>query len=526
VLAVGSSVAGHLDSSPIVRRLAPLTLVLTLTLAGAASARDFPRSFLWGPAISAFQTEAGGRPAHADRRSDWWVWSHDAQNIAAGRVSGDRVERGPGHWRLFRRDARLARRRLGSNAFRLSIDWSRVFPRSTARATTPRQLDELANRTAVRHYAAELAALRRRGMTPIVTLNHFTLPSWLHDPIAVRAAFEGVGPDAPPPAVGRGGWLNRSAVHEFRKFAAWAAWRYRRQVRLWVTVNEPMVVAVSGYVNVPGAIAGWFPPGVFSFTGAVRVVRNLARANAAAYDAVHRHDPRARVGPVHNMVAFTPSDASSASDRRGARHADYIFNRLYLNAVIRGVDDRDVDGVIDPGERRPDLRGRADFVGLNYYFRSRVRGLAAPASATVPLFDFVPTTSYARPQDPGAPPCPSTCTDFGWEIYPKGFRSVLRIAGGYGRPVYVTENGLADADDDQRSRYLVDHLRQLRAAMRAGDADVKGYLAWSLVDNFEWAAGYYPRFGFFSYDPRTLERRERPSARVFRRIARSGSLAP
>ena len=105
-------------------RLVPLTLVFTLALTGAAQARDFPESFLWGPAISAFQTEAGGSPANADRRSDWWVWSHDPQNIAASRVSGDRVERGPGHWRLFERDARLARKRLGSSAFRFSIDWS------------------------------------------------------------------------------------------------------------------------------------------------------------------------------------------------------------------------------------------------------------------------------------------------------------------------------------------------------------------------------------------------------------------
>ena len=505
-------------------RLAGLTLLLTLVLGGAAQARDFPESFLWGPAISAFQTEAGGSPANADRRSDWWAWSHDAQNIAADRVSGDRVERGPGHWRVYERDARLARRRLGSNAFRFSIDWSRIFPRSTAGVSGPRRLDRLANRAAVRRYAAELRAIRRRGMTPVLTLNHFTLPRWLHDPVAVRDAFSGTGPDAPPPAVRRGGWLNRSTVREFGKFAAWAAWRYRRLVRLWVTVNEPMVVAVSGYVNVPGALAGWFPPGVFSFPGAVRVVRNLAKGNAVAYDAVHRFDPRAEVGPVHNMVAFTPSDPNSADDRRGARHADYIFNRVYLNAVVRGFDDRDVDGIADPGERRPDLRGRADFIGLNYYFRSRVTGLAAPASTTVPLFDFLPTNSYGHPQNPTAPPCPTICTDFGWEIYPEGFRRALKLTGSYGKPVYVTENGLADADDDQRARYLVDHLRRLRAAMRAGEADVKGYFAWSLVDNFEWAAGYYPRFGFFSYDRRSLVRHERPSARVFRRIARSGRL--
>jgi len=495
-----------------------------LTPGGSAQARDFPESFLWGPAISAFQTEAGGSPTNADRRSDWWVWSHDAQNISAGRVSGEHVERGPGHWNLYERDARLARRRLGANAFRFSIDWSRIFPRSTEAASTPRELDKLADRAGVRHYAAELQALRRRGMTPMLTLSHFTLPTWLHDPIAVRGAFSGVGPDEALPAIERGGWLNGSTVREFGKFAAWAAWKYGRQVRLWVTVNEPMVQAVNGYVNVPGAFAGWFPPGVFSFPGAIRVVRNLARANALAYDAIHRYDRHAQVGPVHNMVAFSPSDPSSALDRRGAEHADYIFNRVYLNMVIKGIDDRDVDGVVDPGERRADLRGRADFIGLNYYFRGRVTGLAAPASTTIPLFDFLPTTSYAHPENPTAPPCPTRCTDFGWEIYPEGLRRVLKLTGSYGKPVYVTENGLADANDDQRARYLTGHLRRLRAAMRSGEADVRGYFAWSLVDNFEWAAGYYPRFGFFGYDRQTLARRERPSARVFRRIARSGLL--
>jgi beta-glucosidase/6-phospho-beta-glucosidase/beta-galactosidase len=513
-----------MDSVHAVRRLVPLTLALLLALPAAAHARDFPRGFLWGPAISGFQTEAGGHPANADRRSDWWVWSHDAQNIAAGRVSGDLVERGPGHWRRFERDARLARRGLGANAFRFSIEWSRVFPRSTAGARTPRQLDRLANRTAVRHYARELRALRRRGLTPVLTLNHFTLPSWLHDPLAVRDAFTGVGPDDPPPDVARAGWLDDAAVREFGKFAAWAAWRFRRQVDLWVTINEPMVVAVSGYVNLPGVFAAWFPPGVFSYTASVRVVRNLARANARAYDAIHRFDRRARVGPVHNMIAFTPSDPASAVDRRGARHADYIFNRIYLNAVVRGIDDRDVDGVVDPGERRRELRGRADFIGLNYYFRSRVTGLAAPASTTVPLFDFLPNNVYAHPENPGAPPCPTTCTEFGWEIYPQGFREVLRTAGRYRLPVYVTENGLADSDDDQRVSYLVSHLRALRAAMRAGEVRARGYFAWSLVDNFEWAAGYYPRFGFFSYDPDTLARRARPSIRVFREIARSGDV--
>jgi beta-galactosidase len=505
-------------------RAALALLVLALAVPASASARDFPRDFLWGTAISAFQTEAGGRPANADRRSDWWVWSHDRDNIAQGRQSGDLVERGPGHWRLYRRDAELARRRLGANAFRFSIEWSRIFPRSTAGARTPRQLDRLANKAAVRHYASELRALRRRGLTPVLTLNHFTLPRWLHDPIAVRDAFAGVGPDDPPPALERSGWLSDATVREFGKFAAWAAWRYGDQVDIWVTINEPMVVAVSGYVNLPGVFAAWFPPGVYSFTGAVLALRNMAKANALAYDAVHRHDRRARVGPVHNMIAFTPSDPANANDRAGTDHADYIFNRVFLNAVVKGRDDANVNGRIDPGELRRDLRGRADFIGLNYYFRSRVTGLGAPASSTVPLFDFLPNNVYRHPQNPSAPPCPTTCTEFGWEVYPEGFRQVLRTAGSYGLPLYVTENGLADGDDDMRRSYLLSHLRALRGAMRDRLARVRGYFAWSLVDNFEWAAGYYPRFGFFSYHSDTLARRMRPSAHVFRQIARSGSI--
>ena len=118
-------------------RLARLTLAAALALLavpGLAHARDFPRNFLWGTAISGFQTEAGGRPDHRDTRSDWWVWSHDRTNIDKGWVSGDRVERGPGHWWRYRQDAGLARRRLGANAFRFGVEWSRIFPRSTAGA--------------------------------------------------------------------------------------------------------------------------------------------------------------------------------------------------------------------------------------------------------------------------------------------------------------------------------------------------------------------------------------------------------
>jgi beta-galactosidase len=295
-------------------------------------------------------------------------------------------------------------------------------------------------------------------------------------------------------------------------------------VTFWTPLNEPLVVAANGYVNVPGAFAGYFPPGAFSFSGAIRAVINQVKANAAAYDAIHRFDGRARVGPVNNMIAFTPADPASARDRTATRHADYLFNRLFLNAVVRGNWDLDVDGKIERGERRPGSAGKADYLGVNYYFRGRVTGLGEPISERIRLLDFLPRTAYATPAQPSLAPCPTTCSDFGSEIYPQGFRASLKTAGAYGLPVYVTENGIADANDDQRAGYLVSHLRQVRASMRSGESRVRGYLYWTLVDNFEWAAGYYPKFGMFSYDPATLRRTERPSARVYARIARTGRL--
>ena len=164
------------------------------------------------------------------------------------------------------------------------------------------------------------------------------------------------------------------------------------------------------------------------------------------------------------MVAFTPSDPSSADDRRGTRHADYIFNRVYLNAVIRGFDDRDVDGLADPGERRPDLRGRADFIGLNYYFRSRVTGLTAPASTTIPLFDFLHHHLRASPEPDGA-----TLPD-----HLHGLR-LGDLSGGIPPRAeahrQLRQAGVRDRERPRGRRrrstgpYLVDHLRRLRAAI-------------------------------------------------------------
>ena len=491
-------------------RRAALAALLALGLAppaSAAAAEQFPRDFLWGVATSGFQTEMGGTPANADTGSDWWAWTHAGDTP----VSADRPEDGPGSWNRWQADNRLAQG-LGVGSFRLGIEWSRIFPRATDAADGVRDLDRLADQRAVRHYEGVLRDLRRRGLRPFVTVNHFTLPLWIHDPLATRAALSGRGADDPLPAFTEpAGWLQRRTVREFAKYAEYLAWRFGDLVDLWSPINEPMVLATQGYVNVPGVFSAGWPPGSISYTAAVQAAVNLVEANARAYDAIHRRDRTAQVGLVQNMIAFTPRDTAAG------RHADRLFNRLFLDAAIKGVVDRDADGVVDPGERSRAAAGKADFVGVNYYFRGRVTPLGDPISTRIPLLDFAPSVSYRTPRHPELPPCPTTCSGLGSEIYPAGFRDVLRTAGSYGLPVYITENGIADGTDARRPRFLRDHLGVLRRAMRDGLVKARGYFHWSLTDNFEWAEGYAPKFGLY-----TRERRARPSARLYERIARTG----
>ncbi|MFN8113807.1 MAG: glycoside hydrolase family 1 protein [Solirubrobacterales bacterium] len=503
-----------------------------LTLAPAAqAARDFPKSFLWGTASAGFQSEAGGAPANVDKRSDWYRFTSDPGLIDAGVVSGDRIADGPGFLHEWRGDLDRAANGLGNNAIRLGIEWSRIFPRSTAGVDTGRrisrgelkQLDRLADHAAVRRYQRILAGAQRRGLDVMLTLNHFTLPIWVHDPIAVRAQFEGVGPDDPVPSdLRKAGWLSRSTVGEFRKFAAYAAWKLHDHVDRWVTLNEPLVTVSQGFVSIPG-VTGVKAPAILSYPGALRAVENLGLANAAAYDAIHARDPHARVGFVQNMLDWRPDDPETPADVTSAANADAVLSRSFFEMAIRGNFDTDADGVEDPGEIRPKLAGKADFVGVNHYSPATAKSLGFPVTPTIPIFDFIPTIAYQGHANPGGPPCPTTCSDMGWEIDPSGLRHVVEEAASYGKPVYVTENGIDDADDDQRAGYMRSYLRALAKAIDDG-ADVRGYYAWSLIDNYEWAEGYAPSFGLYGYDPATLERKRRDSAGVYRRIARTGSV--
>ena len=334
-----------------------------LTASAAGATEKFPAASSGAPR-SRLSGEAG-KGRHTDPASDWYAWTHDAGNIADGTVSGDLPENGPGHWARFRSDLKLAAKRLHNNAFRFSVEWSRIFPRSTEGIDVGarigerdlERLDRRANHRAVCHYRKVLKAAARRGVTPFVTLHHWTIPTWLHDPIATRAALVARGPNEPLPELGAGGWLEGETVDEFEKYAAYMAWKLGGRADYWNTLNEPLVQVTFGYVNVPGADRRLLAAGSVQLhrrdrrAGQPRAGehRRLRRAEALRRGDADGDGHDSRVGPVMNMVAFTPAIPSSPADREATEHADYLFNRLFLNAVVRG----DVDANGDGATRRP-----------------------------------------------------------------------------------------------------------------------------------------------------------------------------
>lgn len=389
--------------------------------------------FLWGTAVSAHQVEGG------NLHNDWY--GHERQIAPA--------ERACDFWRLFEEDLDRARA-LGTNAFRLSLEWSRLEPREGER-----------DPAAEAHYARMLAACRARGLAPVVTLVHFTLPRW-----CARA----------------GGWLAEETERAFERHVRFVARRFGGEVERFVTVNEPNVQAGAGYLS------GVFPPGRrFRPDLARRCERALFRAHERAYRVLHEEIPRVAVGASPHVIAWRRSalDPGGFARRAGAR-----FNWSFLDAAARA--------------------GALDFVGLNYF-------MALPANFLYALRFAGFLKLRAR----------RGTSDMGWPVDARRLEEALLEAWRrYARPIVVTENGVADAADALRPAYLESHLAALARARAAG-ADVRGYFHWSLLDNFEWHAGYGPRFGLYAVDYATQERTLRPSGAVYARlIARAGGRAP
>ena len=473
----------------------------------------FGRDFLFGASLSGFQFEMGMKGSE-DPNTDWFVWVRDPLNISSGLVSGDLPEDGPAYWNLYEKDHE-AMKELGMNAIRIGVEWSRIFPKSTEEVEVEvemdgndvkrvevseraiEELEKLANMEAVEHYRKIMKDAKDRGFFLIVNLNHFTLPIWIHDPIEVRK----VGIENAK----RSGWYSEKTVVEFAKFAAFCAKHFGDLVDAWSTMNEPHVVSSIGYIL---TTAG-FPPAYPSFEAFFRTMVNQAQAHARAYDVLKKTGKE--VGLIYS---FSPVYPKSEKDERAAEMANYIQNFWFMDSITFGKFG-EVPGFIE-GKNREDMKGRFDFIGVNYYTRTVVesggplgwRGVAGYGHACAPS---------SRSAD-GYP-----TSEFGWEVFPKGLYDALKMLHGrYKMKMIVTENGIADSEDRLRPYFLVSHLYEVEKALEEG-MPVFGYLHWSIIDNYEWAQGYSKRFGLFYVDFKTKERFPRPSAFVYSRIISDGT---
>ena len=282
----------------------------------------FPDGFLWGTATAAHQVEG------ENDNNDWWAWEQTPGHIKRGDKSTVACD----WWRgeRYRDDFDLAQA-LHQNAHRLSVEWSRIEPRAGEW-----------NVSAIAFYRRVLTALRERGMTPLVTLHHFANPLWLRE---------------------QGAWETEAIVPLFERFAACVAQELGDRCDFWVTFNEPMVYTYTGYVN------GNWTPGKKDSGLAMRVLTNVLRGHAAAYHAIHRVQPNARVGLAHNILAFKPVNPDSALNRAVARLQDYAYNRVFLLALQDGR----IRFPMGMGGRVPEAVGTQDFIGLIFISRDASR---------------------------------------------------------------------------------------------------------------------------------------------------------
>jgi beta-galactosidase len=468
---------------------------------------NFPKRFLWGAAVAGFQSDPGcptlAPEACEDRASDWYQWVSDPDVVAnpSAHVTGEPLANGPGMRELFASDLALAKKELHHNAIRLSIEWSRLFP--DAEAETANSVDELeafVNPDGLAYYEALFDEIKRLGLKPLVTLNHYTLPLWIHDGKACNrdlATCEDKG------------WVDGPRItRAIALYAGYCARQFGDRVDLWATLNEPFATVLAGYV-LPSAERS-HPPGVtFQIDAALDVLVHQIEGHARMVDAVRAEDrtdadgdgEASRCGTVVNIAAFVPADPSDPMGPDAARHASWVHNELFLEGVAHGKLDLDVDGVLETD--RPDLKDRIDWIGVNYYTRLSVSPLPSPLAEGKPWLDFLPSV------DGGF-----------FQVYPEGLHESLVLASRFGKPLIVTENGTPNLTDDSAETFLLPHLRQLWRALEEG-IPVEGYFFWTLVDNYEWNHGMNLKLGLYALDPATKGRVQRPIASRYAEIVRA-----
>jgi beta-glucosidase len=448
-----------------------------VTTSNASNAVKFPPSFLWGSATAAYQVE-GSPLADGAGPSIWHRFVRRPGLV----LNGDTGDVACDQYRRYPQDIALMRE-LGMQAYRFSISWSRILPEGKGRV----------NQAGLDHYDRLVDALLEAGIQPLVTLYHWDLPAVLND---------------------LGGWVNRDIAHWFADYATVMYRRLDGRVKSWATLNEPWVVTDGGYLH--GALA----PGHKDAFETPLASHNLMRSHGAAVKA-YRAEGAHEIGLVVNIEPKYPA-TESAEDAAAVRRAHAYMNRQYLDPVFFGTYPDEMAEIFGeawprfPADDFALIKQPIDWLGLNYY----TRAVTAHDETNWPL------KAKTIKQD-GA-----IYSDTGWEVYPEGLTDTLVwLKESYGDlPIYVTENGSAFPDPDEapsggiadtlRVNYMKAHVRACSDAIRKG-VDLRGYMAWSLLDNLEWSLGYSKRFGIVHTNFKTQKRTVKNSGKLYAEIIRT-----
>lgn len=439
---------------------------------------SWPKDFVWGVSTSAYQIE--GAAAEDGRGPSIW----DVRSHQPGRVdNGDTGDVACDHYHLYREDVALMQG-IGIDAYRFSVAWPRVLPQGRGAA----------NELGLAFYDRLIDELLRAGIEPWLCLYHWDLPQALQE---------------------RGGWTNRDSVGWFADYAGLVARRYGDRVKRFATFNEFSVFTLFGYVM------DWGAPGQTDKAAHLQAIHHVNLAHGAAVDILRAQVPGASIGAIHNRQPVLPENDNPA-DRAAAATLDELWNNVFPDPQILGRYApriaEEMEPYLQPGDMARICRP-TDWFGINHY-----NTIYARADATSPW-------GFAWGEAP--PDVPRT--DIDWPIAPAAFRDTLIGSWQrYGLPIYVTENGFGshevpccfdEVDDQHRIAYLKRYVAAMAEAISAG-ADVRGYFIWSLLDNFEWGAGFANRFGIVHVDFKSLKRTPKASSRWYKEHIAKAKLKP
>lgn len=417
---------------------------------------EFPKNFLWGISTSAYQIEGNSR------NNQWWKWEKET-DLEESEIACD-------HYHKYKEDIDLMSE-LGFNAYRFSIEWSRIEPEKG-------YFDE----DEIDHYRNIINYTKEKDIELIPTIFHWTNPLWF---------------------MKEGGWTKEENVDYFIELVRKLVNEF--EFDYWLTVPEPMGYAFNSCLNnkwpLPYLANNKWPQRERNLEMVFKIASNLLKAHVNSYETIHESS-KGKVGLVVAMNIFDPI-SDSALDKWAAEILDYMYNGVLLDSLKEGKPKPPLSG--------DDFGDTLDFVGVNYFFR---RMAYFDKNSIVPLDNVFKskTKEYCER------------SQMGWEVYPEGiYRVLMRVHERFGIPIMVTSNGIATNDDLQRREFIVNHLKQIGKAMDSG-VNVLGYMHWSFMDNFEWEFGFEPRFGLVEVDYHTLKRNPRRSAYMYREIVKKNGV--